>query len=701
MLYITGGENLLYVSVSPHKTLPNPYYLLSMEHLQTGKKYQVITQNVTNVTVSPYNQRYDILKIGVFETEDRVNGTVYIDEVGQFFYSIREQVSSTNLNPSLSGDKLEAGILFFDQSFSDTFYYSGETGETYYPVEPTPLPSPSVTPSNTPTQTPTPTNTNTPTPTGTNTPTPTPTNTSSPTPTQTGTGTPTPTPTSTCSVTTQYISGFISGGDKIRINLWNDAALTNPAESICDYEVSGYMTGSLGTSYSGTRTFPVGEHQIEYNFTPELLPGEVIQTWGLTSVDTSACLCPVNVNLIQPTPTPTNTATQTPTPTQTQTQTPTNTSTQTPTPTQTPTNTSSQTPTPTPTNTPNETPTPTPTVSCPVFTTQYLDVSLYSPTGLYYTVWEDPSLTISATTDCNVKVDIEIIGSLGTVLDNYFIVFTAGNHGTYNDVSNSLQPGEIINSVTIVGYTLLDCDVCYDVNVITFTPTPTPTPTQTPTSSVTPTPTQTPTNTVTPTNTTTPTNTPTPSPTVGYYIHAFVIDEPYEAATGATGVQEYMLANLPAGNNFRGFHGVYAPNAEGLKVYVEGIGNGSITGCTITPIDIPQSGATQYQFTATMNAAAGPFGTTSPTWSTIFIDCSKEFGGSNNVFQTSDPSGGGQIFMNEAEICTEFTIVNSGILGAGTYRTWTTWPVGVAKRTDRWYFTNTIPLITAGVDICV
>jgi len=134
MLYITGGENLLYVSVSPHKTLPNPYYLLSMEHLQTGKRYQVIPENVTNVSGTPYNQRYDILKVGVYESGvNPTGGTINIDEQGQFFYSIREQVSSTNLNPSLSGDKLEAGILIISTDFTDTYYYSGGTGEVYYP----------------------------------------------------------------------------------------------------------------------------------------------------------------------------------------------------------------------------------------------------------------------------------------------------------------------------------------------------------------------------------------------------------------------------------------------------------------------------------------------------------------------------------------------------------------------------------------
>lgn len=527
MLYISGGENLLYVSVSVHKTLSNPYYLLSMEHLQTGKKYQVIPENVTGVTGSPYNNRYDILKVGVYESEDRVNGRVYIDEVGQFFYSIREQVSSTNLDPSLSGEKLEAGIMFFDQEFSDTFYYSGGTGETYYPVNPTPLPTISATPTNTPTPSITPTMT----PTSSVTPTATPTMTSTPTNTPSNTGTPTPTPTASCSSTTQYISGFIVGGDKIRINLWNDPALTSPAESLCDYEVSGFMTGSLGTNYSGTRTFPVGEHQIEYNFTSELLPGEVIQTWGLTSVDTSACVCPVVVNLVQPTPTPTNTPTNTPT----------------------------------------------------------------------------PSIT--------------------------------------------------------------------------------PTNTVTPTSSVTPTVTPTMTNTpsVTPTNTPTPSVTPSPSP--GFYGHAFLIDEPQSAGVG---VSTYLASKSPS-TTFRGFNYAGLPDALGFKYYLEGIASGAITGCSITEIEIPQSGIDQYSFTVTGNT-----NDETNTWTSLFID-SNYIGGNCQGYTGFESDNPRVSYVFDSSIYEiEISVDNTGTVGASDYyRCYTTWTQQTMRRDINWDLDCSSP-----VDVC-
>lgn len=137
MLYLSANSyNNLYVSVSPHKTLSNPTYLLCIEHAQSGKKYQVIPENITSISGAPYNARYDILRIGVFESGvNPTGGTVNIDEVGQFYYSIREQISNTNLNPSLSGDKLEEGLLYLTQDFTDTYYYTGGTINVYDPTE--------------------------------------------------------------------------------------------------------------------------------------------------------------------------------------------------------------------------------------------------------------------------------------------------------------------------------------------------------------------------------------------------------------------------------------------------------------------------------------------------------------------------------------------------------------------------------------
>jgi hypothetical protein len=136
-----------------------------------------------------------------------------------------------------------------------------------------------------------------------------------PTPTQTPTQT--VTPTASCPVTTQYLGSELVDGDKIRLTLWEDAGLSIQDEAVCDYEVSGQFTGTLGTIYTGTRTFPTGDHQIQYNFTPLLQSGETISSYVVSSVVTSACTCPVVVNIIQQTPTPTASPQPTPTPTPT------------------------------------------------------------------------------------------------------------------------------------------------------------------------------------------------------------------------------------------------------------------------------------------------------------------------------------------------------------------------------------------------
>lgn len=299
MLYIKGNQfNTVYTSVSPHKTISNPTYLMCLEHAQSGKKYSFIPQNVTSFSGSPYNNRYDLFRFNVSESGVNLTGgtrywtkrkppalvysdcnrynpaallgtdkiyinqtrvlpgivgfiqifldtkdngeiftggtffadgvdlsvpmsfnlegsgcfteripyaqiplattnqgytattftytletnsgrtfsdtlylasikeindiepwkyygdeyqdnfripeypitylgetTVNIDEVGQFYYSIRQQSSKTNIDCSLSGDKLEEGLLYLTQDFTDTYYYTGGTVNVYDPTE--------------------------------------------------------------------------------------------------------------------------------------------------------------------------------------------------------------------------------------------------------------------------------------------------------------------------------------------------------------------------------------------------------------------------------------------------------------------------------------------------------------------------------------------------------------------------------------
>jgi hypothetical protein len=142
--------------------------------------------------------------------------SVSFQYIGQYYYSIYEQTSSANTNPSLAYNKLESGravVIVGDSQTDECLFepYISPNEDAYSIIyvseQEQECIDGNITPSPTPTETitPTPTNTSTPTPsvtatqTSTPTPTVTPTNTTTPTvtPTTTSTQTPTVTPTIT------------------------------------------------------------------------------------------------------------------------------------------------------------------------------------------------------------------------------------------------------------------------------------------------------------------------------------------------------------------------------------------------------------------------------------------------------------------------------------------------------------------------
>jgi hypothetical protein len=200
MLIIRKNEvNNLIATVSMNKTLPNPYYLFSFQHIASKERTSFYPQVITS------NVRYDKFRFVESPTTNLslVPPQVNFEYLGQYYYSIYENITSASTDPSLSYNKLESGRAwvivgddntqecFFepyisnDEDFSQVIYVSEEEEACQQPL------TPSITPSNTPTPSITPSNTATPTRTPTNTPT----NTATPTITPTNTATPTTTPT--------------------------------------------------------------------------------------------------------------------------------------------------------------------------------------------------------------------------------------------------------------------------------------------------------------------------------------------------------------------------------------------------------------------------------------------------------------------------------------------------------------------------
>jgi len=117
------------------------------------------------------------------------------------------------------------------------------------------------------------------------------------TPTTTPSPTPTPTVTPSCSVTTQYLEVELQDNTKFKLILWNQSNFTSPATALCEYQISGTAFGSSGTTYNGTESITVGQHQHQFNLAPVLQPGEIVTGFTVNSYVTVGCQCPVNLIL--------------------------------------------------------------------------------------------------------------------------------------------------------------------------------------------------------------------------------------------------------------------------------------------------------------------------------------------------------------------------------------------------------------------
>ena len=202
MLIVRKNQlNNLIATVSMNKTLPNPYYLFSFQHIASKDRISFIPQTVVS------NVRYDKFRFIEGPTNLSLTPPVaQFEYIGQYYYSIYEQVSSSNTDIALAYNKFESGravvIVGEDQTddcFFEPYISQNEDDESVIflseqeeicqeAITPTPTPTP-ITPTPTPSNTATPTVTPSITPTNTKTPTMTPTNTKTPT------MTPTPSPT--------------------------------------------------------------------------------------------------------------------------------------------------------------------------------------------------------------------------------------------------------------------------------------------------------------------------------------------------------------------------------------------------------------------------------------------------------------------------------------------------------------------------
>jgi hypothetical protein len=122
MLIVRKNQvNNLIATVSMNKTLPNPYYLFSFQHIASKERISFIPEVITS------NVRYDKFRF-IEGGNVNLSGTPpevwFGNYLGQYYYSIYEQVSSTNTDIRLAYNKLESGraIVIVGDDTNDCFF---------------------------------------------------------------------------------------------------------------------------------------------------------------------------------------------------------------------------------------------------------------------------------------------------------------------------------------------------------------------------------------------------------------------------------------------------------------------------------------------------------------------------------------------------------------------------------------------------
>lgn len=137
MIYLQqNSQNNIYIDVSRFATISNPTYLWSIQNSQGKNVINFIPEDVSAFTINPYAGKYDVF---LFYTDKNIPvqaiysslspANIHLDNENQYWVSIYEQSSTTNLDPKLAGNKLINSLAFVFVEESNE-YYTGNTANT-------------------------------------------------------------------------------------------------------------------------------------------------------------------------------------------------------------------------------------------------------------------------------------------------------------------------------------------------------------------------------------------------------------------------------------------------------------------------------------------------------------------------------------------------------------------------------------------
>lgn len=122
MIHLVKGEtNKMIVTLTEKSQLTNPNYLFVFKSLENNKLVKFVLLNASDL--SSYKNRYN-------EFEIVVNTYFSNAKIGEYTYTIYEQTSTTNLDPSLASNVLEVGQMSLKNS-SDFNFTTRNSTNTY------------------------------------------------------------------------------------------------------------------------------------------------------------------------------------------------------------------------------------------------------------------------------------------------------------------------------------------------------------------------------------------------------------------------------------------------------------------------------------------------------------------------------------------------------------------------------------------
>ena len=122
MINLTFGTTAnVYLTLSDSATLTGPNYLFVFTHRTSNEVTSFIKLYANNT--STHKERYDLFSFNVNQL---------FDEVGEYYYDVYEQQSTTNLIPSLATSLLESGIMRISEQAADKIEYTAyQTDNTF------------------------------------------------------------------------------------------------------------------------------------------------------------------------------------------------------------------------------------------------------------------------------------------------------------------------------------------------------------------------------------------------------------------------------------------------------------------------------------------------------------------------------------------------------------------------------------------